>query len=172
MLCLFVFFLGRFSQTRTSSYSTSNIDNRTINSNNHHIDMSVTRINNGNKISILTFFDYIINPNLSRSLQKELKAARQLGLLVGVFTITWLPYFILFLVIAWCHNCVSDTIFTVSIWLGYLNSTFNPLIYPLCNTHFRHAFKRILFCKSTKMKITNQSALSELYALHSIRRHR
>ncbi|CAF1183199.1 unnamed protein product [Rotaria sordida] len=159
-------------QTRTSSYSTSNIDNRTINSNNHHIDISVTRINNGNKISILTFFDYIINPNLSRSLQKELKAARQLGLLVGVFTITWLPYFILFLVIAWCHNCVSDTIFTVSIWLGYLNSTFNPLIYPLCNTHFRHAFKRILFCKSTKMKITNQSALSELYALHSIRRHR
>ncbi|CAF3279994.1 unnamed protein product, partial [Rotaria sp. Silwood2] len=153
--------------------SSNNIENQKIISNNRHIDMSVTPIeHNDHKINVLTFFDYIINPNLSRSLQKELKAARQLGLLVGVFTVTWLPYFILFLIVAWCHSCVSDTVFTISIWLGYINSTFNPLIYPLCNTHFRHAFKKILFCKHAKAKITNQTALSELYALHSIRRHR
>ncbi|CAF3865231.1 unnamed protein product [Rotaria sp. Silwood1] len=160
-------------QTTTipSTYSSNNIENRTIISNDHQIDVSITPIHNDHKINILTFFDYIINPSLSRSLKKELKAARQLGLLVGVFTITWLPYFILFLVIAWCHNCVSDTIFTISIWFGYVNSTFNPLIYPLCNKHFRRAFKKILSCQHRKMKITNQTALSELYALNSIRRH-
>ncbi|CAF3997031.1 unnamed protein product, partial [Rotaria sp. Silwood1] len=110
-------------QTTTipSTYSSNNIENRTIISNDHQIDVSITPIDNDHKINILTFFDYIINPSLSRSLKKELKAARQLGLLVGVFTITWLPYFILFLVIAWCHYCVSDTIFTISIWFGYVN---------------------------------------------------
>ena len=106
----------------------------------------IEKKNSEKKLNILTFIDYIIHPSLSSSLQKELKAARQLGLLVGIFTISWLPYFILFLVIAWCQNCVSQTIYTTSIWLGYFNSTLNPLIYPLCNIHFRRAFKKIFIC--------------------------
>ena len=123
-------------------------------------------------MNILTFFDYIINPSLSSSLQKELKAARQLGMLVGAFTVTWLPYFILFLVVAWCQQCVSDRIFTIFIWLGYLNSTLNPLIYPLCNKHFRHAFRKIFYCHHAKTKLPNLTGLRELHALHSIRYRR
>jgi len=119
-------------------------------------------------MNILTFFDYIINPNLSSSLHKELKAARQLGMLVGVFTIPWLPYFILFLVVAWCPYCVSDTVYTASIWLGYLNSTLNPLIYPLCNIHFRRAFKKILFCQHAKTNLPNLNTLRDLHRSHSI----
>ena len=136
------------------------------------IEISLTPINETRKMNIITFFDYIINPSLSSSLQKELKAARQLGMLVGVFTLTWLPYFILFLVVAWCQYCVSDTVYTASIWLGYLNSTLNPLIYPLCNTHFRHAFKKIFYCHHAKTKLPNLNALRELHALQSIRRRR
>jgi hypothetical protein len=138
----------------------------------HHLDVPSTPTNDTKKMNILTFVDYIINPSLSSSLQKELKAARQLGMLVGVFTLTWLPYFILFLVVAWCHYCVSDTVYTASVWLGYLNSTFNPLIYPLCNVHFRHAFKKIFYCHHAKTKLPNLNALRELHALHSISRRR
>ncbi|CAF1927053.1 unnamed protein product [Rotaria magnacalcarata] len=119
-----------------------------------------------------SFFTTLINPSRSYSLQKELKAARQLGMLVGVFTVSWLPYFILFLVVAWCNDCVSDGIFTASIWLGYLNSTFNPLIYPLCNAHFRLAFQKICYCSHEKKKLPNLGALRELHALHSMRRQR
>ena len=125
-----------------------------------------------NKMTIVTFLDYIINPSLSSSLQKELKAARQLGMLVGVFTVTWLPYFILFLVVAWCQHCVSDDVYTASIWLGYLNSTLNPLIYPLCNTHFRRAFRKTFYCQHAKTKLPNLNALRDLQALHSIHRRR
>jgi len=124
------------------------------------------------EMNFLTFFNTLINPSLSSSLQKELKAARQLGMLVGVFTVSWLPYFILFLVVAWCNNCVSDTVYTASIWLGYLNSTFNPLIYPLCNVHFRRAFQKICYCKRAKTKLPNLNGLPELQALHSRSRRR
>ena len=93
-------------------------------------------------------------------------------MLVGVFTVSWLPYFILFLVVAWCNHCVSDTVYTASIWLGYLNSTFNPLIYPLCNVHFRRAFQKICYCKHAKTKLPNLNALRELHALHSMRQRR
>jgi hypothetical protein len=129
-------------------------------------------IENSNKMNFFTFFNNLINPSRSSSLQRELKAAKQLGMLVGVFTVSWLPYFILFLVVAWCNHCVSDTVYTASIWLGYLNSTFNPLIYPLCNVHFRRAFQKICYCKHAKTKLPNLNALRELQALHTMTRRR
>jgi len=124
------------------------------------------------KMNFGTFFNTLINPSNSNSLQKELKAARQLGILVGVFTASWLPYFILFLVVAWCNDCVSETVFTASIWLGYLNSTLNPLIYPLCNVHFRRAFQKICYCKHAKTKLPNLNALRELQTLRTVGRRR
>jgi hypothetical protein len=145
-------------------------ENPSITLNNPQLDTLSTPVDKSNKMTIFTFLNYIINPSRSRSLKKELKAARQLGMLVGAFTVTWLPYFILFLVVAWCHHCVSDTIYTGSIWLGYLNSTLNPLIYPLCNKHFRRAFRKIFYCHHAKTKLPNLGELRELHALHSIRR--
>jgi hypothetical protein len=164
------FFLNYFSQVITPSSSISSrsqLENLPLPTN----DIPLKPINNSKQMNIITFFDYIINPSRSRSLQKELKAARQLGMLVGVFTVTWLPYFILFLVVAWCQQCVSDTIYTASIWLAYFNSTVNPLIYPLCNKHFRHAFRKIFYCQHAKTKLPNLNGLRELHTLYS-RRHR
>ncbi|XP_071439143.1 histamine H1 receptor-like [Hetaerina americana] len=77
-------------------------------------------------------------------LQKEKKAARQLGVIMGAFMLCWLPYFVLFMVIAFCEDCVDPKIHTATIWLGYVNSTLNPILYPLCNANFKRAFKRML----------------------------
>ena len=139
---------------------------------NHSSIISSTVPTTTTKQTFCTFLNTLINPSRSNSLQKELKAARQLGMLVGVFTVSWLPYFILFLVVAWCDQCVSDTVYIASIWLGYLNSTFNPLIYPLCNAHFRRAFQKICNCKHAKTKLPNLAALRELQTLHSMSRRR
>jgi hypothetical protein len=77
-------------------------------------------------------------------LQKEKKAARQLGVIMSAFVLCWLPYFVLFMVIAFCSDCVNPVVHTASIWLGYINSTLNPILYPLCNTNFKRAFKKML----------------------------
>ncbi|XP_023722853.2 histamine H1 receptor isoform X2 [Cryptotermes secundus] len=84
------------------------------------------------------------NDSDSVTLQKEKKAARQLGVIMAAFVLCWLPYFVLFTVIAFCSDCVNPLVHTATIWLGYINSTFNPILYPLCNTNFKRAFKKML----------------------------
>lgn len=74
---------------------------------------------------------------------KERKAARQLGFIIGVFMVCWIPYFITFMVMALCDTCVHHDLHMFTIWLGYINSTLNPFIYPLCNENFKRVFKKI-----------------------------
>ncbi|XP_003462787.1 histamine H1 receptor isoform X2 [Cavia porcellus] len=77
-------------------------------------------------------------------LNRERKAAKQLGCIMAAFILCWIPYFVFFMVIAFCKSCSNEPVHMFTIWLGYLNSTLNPLIYPLCNENFRKTFKRIL----------------------------
>merc|ERR1719397_1918326 len=91
----------------------------------------------------------------SKVLVKEKKAATQLGVIVGAFIFCWLPYFILFMVVAYCDShpsqCSVPYILEVSTtWCGYLNSTLNPILYPLCNNNFKIAFKRMLGSGETR----------------------
>ncbi|XP_007500288.2 histamine H1 receptor [Monodelphis domestica] len=76
-------------------------------------------------------------------MNRERKAAKQLGCIMAAFILCWIPYFIFFMVIAYCAKCCNDHVQMFTMWLGYINSTLNPLIYPLCNENFKKAFKKI-----------------------------
>ena len=73
----------------------------------------------------------------------EHKAAITLGVIMGVFLLCWVPFFTINVVGAFCR-CVPPIVFSVFTWLGYLNSTMNPVIYSVFNRQFRDAFKRVL----------------------------
>ncbi|XP_004702587.1 histamine H1 receptor [Echinops telfairi] len=77
-------------------------------------------------------------------MNREWKAAKQLGFIMAAFILCWIPYFIFFMVVAFCEKCCNDYVHMFTIWLGYVNSTLNPLIYPLCNENFKKTFKKIL----------------------------
>ncbi|XP_026163321.1 histamine H1 receptor [Mastacembelus armatus] len=77
-------------------------------------------------------------------IHKEHKAAKQLGFIIAVFLLCWIPYFIAFMVTAFCRECVHHDLHMFTIWLGYINSTLNPFIYPLCNGNFKRVFRNIL----------------------------
>lgn len=80
----------------------------------------------------------------SLRIHKEHKAAKQLGFIIAAFLLCWIPYFIAFMVMAFCKECVHHDLHMFTIWLGYINSTLNPFIYPLCNGNFKRVFKNIL----------------------------
>ncbi|CAG9815229.1 unnamed protein product [Phaedon cochleariae] len=76
----------------------------------------------------------------------ETKAAKTLAIIVGGFIFCWLPFFTMYLVRAFCPNCIHPLVFSILFWLGYCNSAINPLIYALFSKDFRFAFKKII-CK-------------------------
>ncbi|CAJ1050482.1 histamine H1 receptor [Xyrichtys novacula] len=80
----------------------------------------------------------------SLRIHKEHKAAKQLGFIIAAFLLCWIPYFIAFMVMAVCKECVHHDLHMFTIWLGYINSTLNPFIYPLCNGNFKRVFRNIL----------------------------
>ncbi|XP_071525075.1 histamine H1 receptor-like [Panulirus ornatus] len=103
----------------------------------------------------------------SVNLVKERKAARQLGVIVGAFMACWVPYFTLFPIMALCDTCVPAHAHTATIWLGYLNSALNPVLYPLCNHNFRRAFARMLRLPTRKTNnYTNNQRLATITVRH------
>ncbi|RMC00101.1 hypothetical protein DUI87_23511 [Hirundo rustica rustica] len=82
--------------------------------------------------------------SIHRHGNRERKAAKQLGIIMAVFMLCWIPYFVLFLVITFHDQEQLSELHRVTIWLGYINSTLNPFLYPLCNHNFKKTFKKIL----------------------------
>lgn len=77
--------------------------------------------------------------------KRERKAAKTLAIITGAFVMCWLPFFILALLMPLCESCtISDYVINFFLWLGYFNSTLNPVIYTIFSPEFRQAFKRIL----------------------------
>lgn len=91
----------------------------------------------------------------------ETKAAKTLGIIVGGFICCWLPFFTMYLIRAFCEDCIHPTVFSVLFWLGYCNSAINPLIYALFSKDFRFAFKRIIckcFCTSRPLSTSRRGS--------------
>uniref|UniRef100_A0ACB8EEQ8 5-hydroxytryptamine receptor 6 n=1 Tax=Sphaerodactylus townsendi TaxID=933632 RepID=A0ACB8EEQ8_9SAUR len=77
--------------------------------------------------------------------KRALKASLTLGILLGMFFVAWLPFFVCNVAQAVC-NCISTDFFDILTWLGYCNSTMNPIIYPLFMRDFKRAMAKYLPC--------------------------
>ncbi|KAJ8317064.1 hypothetical protein KUTeg_004968 [Tegillarca granosa] len=82
-----------------------------------------------------------------RKFHRETKAAKTVAIIVGAFIVCWLPFFTIYLIGAFCSDCVPALPFSIIFWLGYCNSMINPCIYALFSRDFRFAFRRILRCR-------------------------
>ncbi|NWH78431.1 ADRA2 protein, partial [Piaya cayana] len=69
-----------------------------------------------------------------------------LAVVMGAFVLCWFPFFFTYSLVAICgEGChVSKPLFSFFFWIGYCNSSLNPLIYTLFNRDFRAAFRRLL----------------------------
>ncbi|CAG9809873.1 unnamed protein product [Chironomus riparius] len=83
----------------------------------------------------------------SKGWRAEHKAARTLGIIMGVFILCWLPFFLWYVITSLCgpEYCpCPDIVVAILFWIGYFNSTLNPIIYAYFNRDFRESFKKTL----------------------------
>ena len=102
--------------------------------------------------SSFIFNSFLNNRNKRNSLSAnavatEQKATKVLGLVFFTFVLCWSPFFILNIIFAACPECeVPEHVVNTCLWLGYVSSTINPIIYTIFNRTFRAAFIRLLKC--------------------------
>ncbi|OCT88165.1 hypothetical protein XELAEV_18016791mg, partial [Xenopus laevis] len=79
---------------------------------------------------------------------REKKAAKTLGIVVGMFILCWLPFFTVMPLSSLSDQLTPPvTLEKIIFWLGYFNSCINPIIYPCSSKEFKRAFLRILTCQ-------------------------
>ncbi|CAF1076422.1 unnamed protein product [Adineta steineri] len=94
----------------------------------------------------------LMNERQKISLTRERRLSRTLGIIISVFLLCWLPFFVVYLISAFdkdIYGKMQEPFSSLILWLGYMNSACNPLIYTVFNVEFRTAFKRLLCPHST-----------------------
>ncbi|KAI4883469.1 hypothetical protein NFI96_005680 [Prochilodus magdalenae] len=83
----------------------------------------------------------------SRAAQlREKRFTFVLAVVMGGFVLCWFPFFFTYSLRAVCgESCAApEGLFKLFFWIGYCNSSVNPIIYTIFNRDFRKAFKKIL----------------------------
>lgn len=87
-----------------------------------------------------------------QSISNEQKASKVLGVVFFLFVVMWCPFFITNVLVVVCDSAVCDPalmggLLNVFVWVGYLSSAVNPLVYTLFNKTYRAAFLRYVRCQ-------------------------
>lgn len=87
-----------------------------------------------------------------QSISNEQKASKVLGVVFLLFVVMWCPFFITNVLVVMCDPSACDPglmggLLNVFVWVGYLSSAINPLVYTLFNKTYRAAFLRYVRCR-------------------------
>ncbi|XP_058246958.1 trace amine-associated receptor 13c-like [Hemibagrus wyckioides] len=89
----------------------------------------------------------VTSKKILQKVKHEKKAAKTLGIVVGAFNLCWMPYFITSVIDPFYNFTTPAIIYELFVWLGYINSTFNPIIYGLFYPWFRKTLYLIVTLK-------------------------
>nr|XP_046918039.1 5-hydroxytryptamine receptor-like [Dermatophagoides farinae] len=96
---------------------------------------------------------------------RERKASVTLGIIMTAFTVCWLPFFILAVLRPFSASVmqIPRYVTSIALWLGYVNSMLNPIIYVTFHQDFRRAFKYLLCfqCRSMGTRLREEAYLSQ-----------
>jgi len=77
--------------------------------------------------------------------RREVVVSVRMAVIVVVFGGMWSGFFVVYVMRSWCSTCyVPRQLEAFFFWLGYANSSVNPILYTIFNTDFRRAFTDIV----------------------------
>lgn len=112
----------------------------------------------------------------SKTTSNEKKASKVLGIIFAVFVILWTPFFTANILAVTCTPCVkyiTPEMMSSFVWMGYIASLANPIIYTMFNTAFRTTFIKILsgkVCTQRGTAFHRSSIPSQHYSAFTDRR--
>lgn len=71
----------------------------------------------------------------------QTKATKTLAIIMGAFLSFWTPFFVCNIIDPFISYLTPPALFETFVWVGYLNSTVNPIIYAFFYSWFRKAFQ-------------------------------
>ncbi|KAG8520933.1 5-hydroxytryptamine receptor 2B [Galemys pyrenaicus] len=103
-----------------------------------------------------------------QTISNEQRASKVLGIVFFLFLLMWCPFFITNITSVLCDSCNQTTLemlLEIFVWIGYISSGVNPLVYTLFNKTFRDAFGRYITCnyQATKSAKTLRNCSSNIY---------
>jgi octopamine receptor len=113
-----------------------------LNSNNQHNNKSIKKIRRKN----------VPTNKFWKKISEDQKAAKFVGIVMGVFVICWLPFFTYYVLSSVFKFRLKDErnhelLFKIFSWLGYTNSALDILVYIFTSKELRVTLFK-LFCKS------------------------
>ncbi|XP_015687986.1 5-hydroxytryptamine receptor 2C [Protobothrops mucrosquamatus] len=95
-----------------------------------------------------------------QSINNERRASKVLGIVFFLFLIMWCPFFITNIMSVLCKDACDKAVLRelldVFVWVGYICSGVNPLVYTLFNKIYRRAFSNYIRCRYESGKRASQ----------------
>nr|ACE88681.1 serotonin receptor 2C [Aspidoscelis inornatus] len=95
-----------------------------------------------------------------QSINNERRASKVLGIVFFLFLIMWCPFFITNIMSVLCKEACDEELLgellDVFVWVGYICSGVNPLVYTLFNKIYRRAFSNYIRCRYDSGKKSSQ----------------
>ncbi|XP_065703031.1 5-hydroxytryptamine receptor 2C isoform X2 [Patagioenas fasciata] len=157
-----VFMCGEVPRQRRSSVNCLKKENNTENISMLHNHEGASHLNSPvNKEAVL------FRKGTMQSINNERRASKVLGIVFFLFLIMWCPFFITNVMSVLCKEaCDKDLLselLDVFVWVGYVCSGINPLVYTLFNKTYRRAFSNYIRCL---YKTSKKSALRQNQCLN------
>ncbi|XP_009463598.1 PREDICTED: 5-hydroxytryptamine receptor 2C isoform X2 [Nipponia nippon] len=157
-----VFMCGEVPKQRRSSVNCLKKENNTENISMLHNHEGASHLNSPvNKEAVL------FRKGTMQSINNERRASKVLGIVFFLFLIMWCPFFITNVMSVLCKEaCDKDLLselLDVFVWVGYVCSGINPLVYTLFNKTYRRAFSNYIRCQ---YKTSKKSALRQNQCLN------
>uniref|UniRef100_H3DMP8 5-hydroxytryptamine (serotonin) receptor 2C, G protein-coupled-like 1 n=1 Tax=Tetraodon nigroviridis TaxID=99883 RepID=H3DMP8_TETNG len=88
---------------------------------------------------------------MMQAIKNERRASKVLGVVFFLFLVMWCPFFITNVASVLCRGACDRSLLhdllNVFVWVGYISSGVNPLVYTLFNRTYRRAFSSYIRCR-------------------------